>query len=89
MMMLAPFLRLHRGKPRLESPAGNTLEPETMDTESTERTRERPMGRRRITLVDGRYMIFYTFGSAAAEPDTPAAGRRKHDDTPDGEEDHV
>jgi hypothetical protein len=60
-----------------------------MDIESTERTRERPMGRRRITLADGRYMIFYTFGDDAPEPDMPASERRKHDDTPGEEEHHV
>jgi hypothetical protein len=60
-----------------------------MDTESTEWTREIPMHRRRITLADGRYMIFYTFGDDAAGPDRPASERREHGDAPGTEEHHV
>jgi hypothetical protein len=40
-----------------------------MDMESTERTTEPAMHQRRITLEDGRYMIFYTFPPPRAPPD--------------------
>jgi hypothetical protein len=37
------------------------------------------MRKRRVTLEDGRYLIFYTFGEGA-EPAPPAAGAKAEPD---------
>jgi hypothetical protein len=43
------------------------------DREQTETIDPGPMRKRRLTLPDGRYEIFYTFGAAAASSEVRAS----------------
>jgi hypothetical protein len=60
---------------------------------STQQDKQQGMHKRRITLEDGRYMIFYTFDElpAASQPETENAaestgGKRESESQPQAEE---